>query len=159
MKVHTFLMSIFFLQVWNSAWYLNLGCSNVVKWKYWMKRLTSNTMHVNFTLFPGAPCWTIWFYWILKEYFLTGELSLINAYNWRADHEKLIHDGESQSESIFVFAQQHVNQQYFTVRKTILILIFNRMKMQGCCDVYKWTFSEPGVARNQNTHIWCHQGA
>ena len=43
-----------------------------------------------------------------KYFFLTGELSLINACCWRADHKILIHDGASRSELIFVSARQHV---------------------------------------------------
>ena len=40
--------------------------------------------------------------------FLTRQLSLIKTCCWRADHEILMHKGESRSELIFVSARQHV---------------------------------------------------
>ena len=65
---------------------------------------------------------------IKKSFFLTRELSLINTCCWRADHAILIHYGASSTYSIFVSA-----------RKIISILTLYRMRMQGYCDVYKWT--------------------
>ena len=43
-----------------------------------------------------------------KYFFPTREISLINTSCWRADHEILVHDGESRGELIFVSARQHV---------------------------------------------------
>ena len=65
-------------------------------------------------------------------FFLTRELSLINTCCWRADHGILIHNGERQSEVIFVFARERyqlaIIHQY---GKIILILILYRMKCKA----------------------------
>ena len=65
----------------------------------------------------------------------------MNTCCWRADHEILIHDGASRSELIFVSARQHMLvSDNSRVRKIISILTLYRIRMQGYCDVYKWTF-------------------
>ena len=79
---------------------------------------------------------------LIKKYFPSGDLSLIKTCCWRADHEILIHDGESQSEfNIRICLTTHVLiSDNSPVRKIISILTLNRMKMQGYCDVTNGLF-------------------
>ena len=75
-----------------------------------------------------------------KLFFLTREISLNKTCCWRADHEILIHNDESQSELIFVSARQHVLiSDTSSLKKTYSDSNIINNQNRTYCNVFKWT--------------------